>query len=135
KGADPLAERREAEASAENTLRSVVESYLERDGAKLRTADERRATFERLVFKKFGARQIGDIKRSEINKLLDNIEDEHGPRMATLTLAYLRKVMNWHASRSDDFRSPIVRGMARGAPGKRDRTLTDDELRALWRAT
>jgi integrase len=134
KGTDPLAERRQAEASAENTLRSIVESYLDRDGAKLRTAEERRATFERLVFKKFGARQIGDIKRSEINKLLDSIEDEHGPRMATLTLAYLRKVMNWHASRSDDFRSPIVRGMARGAVRKRDRVLTDDELRALWLA-
>jgi integrase len=134
KGADPLAERREAEASATNTLRSIVENYLERDGAKLRTADERRATFERLVFPKLGARQIGDIKRSEINKLLDKIEDENGPRMASLTLAYLRKVMNWHASRSDDFRSPIVRGMARGVVGKRDRVLTDDELRALWRA-
>jgi hypothetical protein len=56
-------------------LRSIVESYLEREGAKLRTAAERRATFERLVFKKFGARQIGDIKRSEINKLLDTIEE------------------------------------------------------------
>jgi integrase len=138
RGQDPLAERREAEASADDTLRSIVESffgrYLRRDGTKLRTADERLRTFERLVFKKFGARQIGDIKRIEITKLLDKIEDEHGPRMATLTLAYLRKVMNWHASRSGDFRSPRVQGMARGTVGKRERTLTGDELRALWRA-
>ena len=33
--------------------------------------------------------------------------------MADHVLAYLRRVMTWHASRSDDFRSPIVRGMAR----------------------
>jgi integrase len=55
--------------------------------------------------------------------------------MATKTLAIIRKVMNWHASRSDDFRSPIVRGMARGAGVARDRILTDDELRAIWKAS
>jgi integrase len=51
-------------------------------------------------------------------------------------LATIRKIMNWHASRSDDFRSPIVRGMARtkGSERKRARILTDDELRAIWTA-
>jgi integrase len=44
-------------------------------------------------------------------------------------------VMNWHATRSDDFRTPIVRGMGRGPANKRKRVLTDDELRAFWRAS
>jgi integrase len=41
-----------------------------------------------------------------------------------------------HASRSDEFRSPIVRGMARtsGKERARARILTDDEIRALLRA-
>jgi hypothetical protein len=135
KGGDPLGERRREEAKSENTLRAIVENFLKRDGAKLRSAAEQRATFERLVFPKLGARQIGEIKRSEIAKLLDKIEDQHGSRMATLTLAYLRRAMNWHAARVDDFRSPIVRGMARGVVGKRDRILDDAELRALWHAS
>ena len=122
-------------ASAENTLKSITENYLAREGAGLRTVGERRATFERLVYPKLGSRQIDEIKRSEINTLLDKIEDENGPRMAALTLAYLRRVMNWHATRSDDFRTPIVRGMGRGVANKRDRVLTDDELRACWRAS
>jgi integrase len=42
--------------------------------------------------------------------------------------------MNWHATRSDDFRSPIVRGMT-AAEVARDRILTDDELGAIWRAS
>ena len=42
--------------------------------------------------------------------------------------------MNWHATRSDDFRSPIVRGMARPEQAK-DRVLSDDEIRAVWKAT
>ena len=56
--------------------------------------------------------------------------------MADVTLAFVRRIMNWHASRSDDFRSPIVRGMARTKPSqrRRQRILKDDELRAVWRA-
>ena len=45
--------------------------------------------------------------------------------------------MNWHAARSDDFRSPIVRGMARTKPSERarQRKLNDEELRAVWQAS
>jgi len=88
-GRDPAKERRKAEASAGNTLRGVAENYLAREGGQLRTVDVRRATLERLVYPALGARQIDDIKRSDINKLLDKIEDERGARTATLTLALL----------------------------------------------
>ena len=99
--------------------------------------EERRRTLERLVFPTLGARPINDIGRSEIVRLLDKIEDASGPVMADRTLAYLRKVLNWHATRSDTFRSPIVRGMARTKPAERarDRILSDDEIRRLWQAT
>jgi integrase len=133
-GRDPAKERRKAEASAENTLRSIAENYFAREGHKLRSVHARQMALERLVYPTLGARQIDDIKRSDINKLLDKIEDENGARTATLALAYLRRMMNWHATRSDEFRTPIVRGMARGATTKRDRVLTDDELHAFWRA-
>jgi integrase len=68
--------------------------------------------------------------------LLDRIEDQNGPVMADRTLAIARRIMNWHASRSDEFRSPIVKGMARVKPKSRarERTLIDDELRAVWSA-
>jgi integrase len=81
-----------------------------------------------------GPRPIAEIKRTEIIRLLDQIEDDNGPAAADNALAVIGRVMNWHASRSDDFRSPIVRGMARTKPKERarDRILTDDELRAVW---
>jgi integrase len=134
-GRDPAKERRKAEASAENTLRSVIDNYLAREGGNLRTAEDRRAAFERLVYPALGDHQIDSIRRSEIVRLLDRIEDENGTRMASLTLSYLRRALNWHAARVDDFRSPIVRGMGRGISVKRDRVLTDDELRAFWWAS
>ena len=42
--------------------------------------------------------------------------------------------MDYHATRSDTFRSPIVKGMKRAGSGSRSRILTDDELRAVLRA-
>jgi integrase len=136
KGGDPLTERRKEAEAAGNTLRSVADEFLNREGRRLRSVEQRRATLERLVYPKFGSRQIDDIRRSEIVSLLDKIEDERGPVMADHVLAYLRKIFNWHATRDDDFKSPIVRGMARTKPKERQRqrTLTDDELRAVWKA-
>lgn len=135
-GGDPLQERRKTEALAENTLQSICEEYLRRDGKRLRSKGQIEQTLTRLVYPKLGKRQIDSIKRSEIVKLLDWIEDEHGAGMADNTLAHIRKIMNWHATRSDDFKSPIVRGMARTKPKQRarKRILDDDELRAVWRA-
>jgi integrase len=136
KGGDPLGERRKSERAESDTLRAVVGEYLTREGNRLRTIGERRAALERHVLPKLGARQIGDITRTDIVRLLDRIADQSGPPMADHVLAYLRRVMTWHASRSDDFRSPIVRGMARTRPSqrRRQRVLSDDELRAVWRA-
>jgi integrase len=116
------------------TLRAICEEYLGRNGSRLRTKDYREATLERLVYPTVGHRPIAEIKRSEIIRLLDRIEDQNGPAMADLTLAFVRTIMNWHASRSDEFRSPIVRGMARtnARERARERTLSDDELRVVW---
>src|SRR6266404_2035587 len=136
KGGDPMAERRRQEGAATNTLKATAEEYFKREGDKLRSADHRLAAFERLIFPVLGARQIDSIKRSEIVRLLDKVQDENGRSAAHLALAHLSKVMNWHASRDDDFLSPIRRGMGRIKPSEheRERVLSDDELCAVWRA-
>jgi integrase len=134
-GAQKKAQRVATALVAADTLRLICEEYLKREGPRLRTVGQRRAIFDRLIYPVLGQRQIDSIKRSDVARLLDEVEDKSGARMADMTLAVLRRVMNWHASRSDDFRSPIVRGMARTKPKERarERTLTDDELRAIWK--
>lgn len=118
------------------TLRAICEEWIEREAGALRTGDDRKATLERLVYPALGDRPVNDLRRSDIVRLLDKIEDESGPVMADKTLAFIRRVFNWHASRSDDFRSPVVQGMARTKPGERARArvLSDDELRVVWKA-
>ena len=122
--------------AATETLQHICELYMARDGAKLRTAEWRKSVLDRHIYPTLGSRPIAEIRRSEIVRLLDRIEEGSGPVMATQTLAVLRKVMNWHATRSDDFLSPVVRGMARTKPSERarERVLTDDELRKVLRS-
>ena len=140
KGRDPSAAKTAAKvkaaAVAADTIEAICTEYLKREGKRLRTAAAREAILKRLVYPALGSRPIASVTRTEIIRLLDRIEDECGPRMADMTLAVLRKVMNWHATRSDDFRSPIVRGMARvkAKETARSRTLSDDELRSVWKA-
>jgi integrase len=134
-GVDPIVEKRKAAEADRHSLRAVCESYLAREGGKLRTTERRRATLARLVYPKLGTRQINDLRRLEIVHLLDSIEDDSGPAMADQVLATLRRILNWHATRSNEFNSPIVRGMSRrdAEAGERSRILTDDELRAVWK--
>jgi integrase len=129
-----IAEGRDPRSVSAETLQAICEEYLGREGSKLRSKDWQARALERLVYPTLGARPIGEIRRTEIIRLLDRIEDENGAVMADRTLAVVRKIMNWHASRSDDFRSPIVRGMARSKSLARERTLTDNELRKVWAA-
>ena len=119
----------------EQTFQAISEQYFLRKAKDHRSRRLSEATLARLVYPTFGVRPIEAINRSEIVRLLDRIEDECGPIMANRTLGILNRVMNFHASRSDDFRSPIVRGMARGTEQARSRILDDDELRAIWKAT
>ena len=134
KGGDPVLDRRKAAESSKTSLKAVAERYLQREGDKLRTTTLRRSNLERLVYPKFGAWQIDDIRRSDINHLLDDIEDKSGAAMADQVLALLRRIFNWHAIRDDHFRSPIVPGMSRrkNEEHERDRVLSDDELRSVW---
>jgi integrase len=148
-GRDPILAKQAAEGArrqaADNTFEAVAEEYLKREGGRLRSAGERGKVLGRLVYPTLGARPIAEIRRSEIIQLLDKIEGgelrnkkgkaiKGGAVMADRTLALIRRILNWHATRSDDFRTPIVRGMARVKPKERQRkrVLSDDELRAVW---
>jgi integrase len=140
-GRDPAEEKKTTQAKAATikaeTVQWCCEQYLKREGDKLRTANERVRAFERLVYPAIGSIPLVALRRSHVVKLLDAIQDKSGDRRADLVLAYLRRAFNWHASRVDDFSSPIVRGMGRynGKERERSRVLTDDELRKIWLST
>jgi integrase len=134
RGEDPLADRRTA--GAENSLEAVCKEYLARENKRLRTIKKRERIFERLIFPKLGRdRAMSEIRRGDVIRLIDQIEDRNGPRMADYTAAILSRLFNWYAVRCETFANPIPRGMEKRrkpAEAARERTLTDDELRQVW---
>jgi integrase len=81
-------------------------------------------------------RDFAGIRRGDVAKLLDHIEDKHGARQADYALAVIRGMANWYATRHENYVSPVVKGMKRTNPKEtaRKRILDDDEIRAVWKA-
>jgi integrase len=142
-GRDPAAAKQAAkrgDGGGRETFTAIAAEYLRREslkpeGERPRSLKWREGVLRRHIYPTLGSRPIDQIKRSEIVRLLDRIEETSGASMADGVLAILRVIMNWHAARSDDFRSPIVRGLTRTADRPaRDRILNDAELTAVWKA-
>jgi hypothetical protein len=131
---DPLGEMRRERDADKNTFRAIADEFFRREGRSLRSADAWRALLERCVHPVIGSRQIAELRRTEIIRLLDKIDDERGPCASDTALSVVRRILNWAAARSDEFRSPIVRDMRRTKPRERARAriLNDDELRRVW---
>jgi integrase len=133
-------------AVAENTFQHVAGNFLRfnfgmttaADGkvtfTKKRSGAQWLATLERSIYPKIGSTALVDLKRSKIMDLFDAIYVDR-PATAEQVLMIIRAVLNWHSIRDEDYTNPIVRGMARKrSKVRRDRKLTDDEIRDIFRA-
>jgi integrase len=139
RGIDPTAAKRreneEKAIAARNTLNAVTRRFFEIEGGKLRSALWQQKLYERCVENTIGKQPIVSIRRKAIIELLDDVQAKSGAPTANSVLAIIRRVFGWYQVRDENFRSPIVRGMARIKPSEheRDRILNDVELRAVWR--
>src|SRR5262249_26641359 len=117
-------------------VKGIAEEFLTRHKGKLRSIGQYERVLLRYILPAIGELQIGSVRRRDIVRMLDKIEDTSGPSMAQFTLGVVRRLFAWHAARSDDFNSPIVRGMSRLEirDRQRERILNDDELRLVWSA-
>jgi integrase len=122
-----------------DSFEAVADNWFKRHvvAKGLRTRDEIERVLRVYVRPHWREREFETLRRSDVTRLLDHVEDNHGRRQADVVLSIVRAIGNWHASRNDDYVSPFVRGMSRTDPGvgRRSRILDDAELRALWKAT
>ena len=84
----------------------------------------------------WGDRPIHEITKRDVIDLLDGIaaKPRNAPITANRVLAAIRKMFNWAVAQDIIAASPC-RGVERPAPEQgRDRKLSDDELRLVWKA-
>ena len=83
---------------------------------------------------RWGARKISEIRRADVISLLDHVVDGGAPVGANRVLAAIRKLFNWAAGRYMLPSNPCEHLQRPSGENSRDRVLTDDELRLVWRA-
>lgn len=131
-GEDPSPARRKVERDRD-TLGALFEQYSRRKLAKLKSGATARRELERHVIDRWRDRPAPEITRRDVVDLLDEIADSGRLTTANRLRAYLGTFFAWMIDRDVIAASPMVgvKPVAKEAP--RDRVLTDDEVRWLWR--
>jgi integrase len=146
-GVDPSTEeerqRRAEERKRENSFASAAEKFIGHiEKQKLRTAPVMARNLRHTFVEewKWGPRPVTKITPDDVKRVLRSAVDRGSPYQAFHDFALIRRLFNW-AIGTDDYglqSSPCDRLSSADIIGQRharDRVLTDDELRALWRAT
>jgi integrase len=123
------------------SFKSAADAWYELEAVSHITIKNERAYLDKFILPAFGARDITSIKRSEIAALMDVVQQKarrrrvaaaDGRAAANSVLTIIRSITNWYAPRTDDYVSPVIKGMRRGRKVARKRILSDDEIRDVF---
>lgn len=128
------ADRRDAELSERDKIKTLVALYGKRHLATLKSGATAQRELDRHVVAEWGQRDIQDIAKRDVIELLDAIADSGRIVTANRVRAYLSKFFNWCVDRDVIEVSPAMNVKAVGKEVSRDRVLSDDELRWFWLA-
>ena len=136
-GRDPVQERRdEAAARTANSVEAVARRFIERD-AKRTVPSWRKIErcLELHVLPFLGDRSVSSIRRADIHHLLDDLVAAGRTGTAREVRKHLTRLFRWAVSRELVSHSPLDGLDASSLRPDHDagRSLTDDELRAVWR--
>ena len=135
-GRDPRQEKQQARAKAD-TVGAVAADFIERHcdrSNRPRTAEETKRLLDLHVLPRWRGRLARQITRRDVLDLLDDLVDSGKPIAANRTLSAIRKMFNWAISRDMLAASPCAGVKPPVIERARDRVLSDDELKLIWRA-
>jgi len=137
----PATEKRERDEQrkADNrphTVGDLLDEYVER----YCKPNQRKWTltarmFDSHVKPTIGKKPLGELRRADIVELLDDLQNEKGLRaQVNRVRSQILAALNWGVDREYLDTNPAAAIKKRKIEASRDRVLTDDELRAIWRA-
>jgi integrase len=132
-GIDPAAEKQNARKA--QTFGELAQLYLDRHAkAEKRSWREDERILENDLLPAWRARKAFEIKRPDVLSVLDSIVDRGSPIMANRTKALISKIFNFGIKRGVVEMNP-AQGLDSPAPERRrDRVLSEAEMRAVWKA-
>jgi integrase len=141
KGIDLMAEekrqaedRQRAEARARNVC-EVGNDYLAHIKGHLKSYRDVDGRFRNHIFPALGRRLIGEVRRADIVELLDELQHRHGLRhMTNRVRESLICLFGYAIERQLVETNPAAGTKRRQVERPRERVLSRDELRLVWRA-
>jgi integrase len=135
RGGDPATERKRKAANDALTVEALLEQW-----EALHLADRReRYRAEavralRIAFTNQLKTPAAELSRSAVVRVLDSMAKAGKTAMASRTAAYGQAAYGWAMKRGSIETSPFV-NLPKAPVTRRERVLTDEELRAVWQAT
>ena len=137
----PAAEQREREDQRKSdnrphTVGDLLDEYVDR----YCKPNQRKWTltarmFDSHVKPEIGRKPLGELRRADIVELLDDLQNKKGLRaQVNRVRSQVLAALNWGIEREYLDINPAAAIKKRKIEASRDRVLTDDELRAIWRA-
>jgi integrase len=125
-------------AATPQTFAAVADEWFKRHVEKkeLRSANHLKNALNHHILPAWRDREFESIRRNDVAKLMDEVEDASGKSAADYVLKITTGICNWYAARHEDYKTPIAKGMRRSSSKENARTriLNDEELRAVWKA-
>jgi integrase len=119
-----------------NRLSDQIDTFMHRYAEqRVKRPEVYRWQFDKYVIPYFGDWDIAAIRRRDIAEFLDAVGDNHGMTTARRVGGLLKRLFKFAVSRDMIEVDPAAALILPGAEVQRERTLTDEEIRAFWQAT
>jgi integrase len=133
-GEDPAGERQAQRQTPIDTVDALVEAYLEKYAKpRKRSAAEDERVLRVDVLPRWKGRAVQSLTRRDVRDVLDRIVERGAPYAANRTFEVVRRMLNWAVEQDWIDASPASHVKKPSKEYARDRVLTDDEIRKLWR--
>lgn len=131
---------------APQTFKEVAQDFValwvdmggkEGNGVPLRNKREIERHLKVYLYPEWESLPFLSIRRGEVARLMDKIHAKNGAPMADRVLATLNKMFNWYRKYDERYDNPIIPELKKSGSIKaraRRRFLSDDEIRAVWKA-
>ena len=115
------------------TVADLIESFLAKHARpNLRSAKEIERRLVKNVLPLIGSIRLADLHRREINRVLDPIVERGSATESVKVFKDFRAAVRWGVKRGDLDHDPMQGMAAPAKEGKRERVLSEDEIRTVW---
>lgn len=135
-GTDPRHVKAEERSQRERTVTEMVTQFIERY-AKPKNKSWRQAESNLRLYlvSALGTKPVSAVKRGDIHAILDQLIKEGKGPSANRALAHMRKFFGWLVERDYLEHSPADHVKKPYAEKRRERVLSDQEIKAIWDAS